>query len=205
MAKVKLCGIRDLAAAQAVIAAGADYLGFNFVPESKRFIQPQDALSIIDAIRGQVAVVGVFRDAPLVAVTKVARELGLDFVQLHGEETAAYARQVGVPVIKAVAVDPDSDAAVLAAEVRQYSPGTIFLLDRHTQGVGEPVGHKLAAELASQFPCFLAGGLAPNTVADAVRSVRPYGVDVAGGVEREGRTDPELVQLFIRQVKRSKS
>jgi phosphoribosylanthranilate isomerase len=203
--KVKICGIRDLAAAQAAIAAGADFLGFNFVLGSRRYIRPENAANIIDQVRGKVGIVGVFCDAPLETVQQLAETLQLDAVQLHGDESPEYVSALKVPVIKAIAVPEAADAQTLIDNMQPYGKNVRFLLDRATQGVGKPVSLTIARELASQFPCFVAGGLAQDTVANVVAAVTPYGVDVAGGVERSGQTDTVLVRSFIKQARRRTS
>lgn len=200
--KVKICGIRNLETAKAAVDAGADYLGFNFVPESRRYIRPEDATKIIEKVRGKASIVGVFRDAPLETVQQLTQTLGLDAVQLHGDESPDYASSLKLPVIKAIAVPEGTEVQVLGQKMQQYGKDTLFLLDRATQGSGASVDLAVAAGLAGQFRCFVAGGLTPDTVIDVVAAVKPHGVDVAGGVEQNGQIDPALVRSFIRNVQR---
>lgn len=202
MTRVKICGVRDLPTAMNSIDAGADCIGFNFVPESRRFIQPSAAKAIIKQLpAGSVAIVGVFRDTPLDVVNQVANDLGLDTVQLHGQESPAFADAIELSVIKAVTVPSGADATALARYMSKFGKDTIFLLDRAIQGTGDPVDPAIAAELALRFRVMVAGGLTPGTVPNVIRAAHPYGVDVAGGVERDGAIDPALVRLFIRQVR----
>lgn len=188
--KVKICGIRSIAAAKVAVGAGADFLGFNFVPASKRNINPSLAEKIINAVGGKVKIVGVFQDADINYLNNLSFDLGLDFVQLHGKEDAEYLRAVKLPVIKAIQIDgkPEEENAAY------------FLLDR-TNRKGEMVDFKKASQMASKIDLFFAGGLNPENVADVIRNARPFAVDVAGGIETEGKEDLKKIDLFIRNAK----
>src|SRR3990167_7914520 len=105
--KVKICGIRNLVAAQSAIKNKADYLGFNFVKSSPRYIGPQKAEEIVTAIHGQVHTVGVFQNAPLNLVNNIAKKLNLNLIQLHGHETPTYINRITVPVIKTITTAED--------------------------------------------------------------------------------------------------
>lgn len=189
--KVKICGVRTLEAAHAAVDSGADYLGFNFVPKSRRYIDPAHAAEIIKQIKGTVQTVGVFQNADRETVTKVARQLDLAFVQLHGEEDAEYIRQMGSHVIKAI--HSFDEAAAYSVDY--------FLLDRTIQGKGAMVDSNMAKALASRYSIFLAGGLTPENVADIVKQVKPFAVDVAGGIETDGLQDTQKIKDFIENVK----
>ena len=189
--KVKICGIRTLDAAEIAIDAGADFLGFNFVPTSKRYINPSDAAKIINEIKSKVKIVGVFQDADVNYVNNLSSSLGLDFAQLHGDEDNAYINKVGIPVIKSTMID---------GQVNKIE-ADYLLLDRVKRGKGEMIAFKKAAELATGYPIFLAGGLNPGNVADVIRRVHPFGVDVAGGIETNGHQDLEKIKFFIRNAK----
>lgn len=193
---VKICGIRSLEAAQASIKAGADFLGFNFVPSSKRYINPKDALEIIKLIRGKmnkiplrVKIVGVFQDIDY--VNDIVANLELDFVQLHGQENNDYINRVEAPVIKSVTLK--DQLSIIKAKY--------FILDRANRGEGNMMDFKKAARLAVKFPIFYAGGLNPENVADVINKVRPFAVDVAGGIETNDHQDLEKIKLFIRNIK----
>lgn len=173
MVKVKICGIRSLEAAKTAIDAGAHFLGFNFVPSSKRYIKPEDALRIINPIRGKVKIVGVFQNANLDDINHLALKLGLDFVQLHGS----------------------------SAEINTILSVDFFLLDRTKQGTGKMVNFKKAQKIAKKKPIFLAGGLTPANVIEAVKKVQPFAVDVAGGIETNGKQDLEKIKAFIKNAK----
>ncbi len=189
--KVKICGIRNIQAARVAIQAGADFLGFNFVQSSKRYINPVAALEIINLIRGEVKIVGVFQDAEISEVNRIASELKLDFVQLHGQENTEYIEKVKVSVIKAIK--------------ENYQPDKInakyFLLDRHKRGQGEMVDLEKANVLAADLPLFYAGGLTPDNVATIIKKVNPFAVDVASGIETDHYQDTKKIKLFIRNAK----
>lgn len=190
MIKVKICGIRTLAAAQVAIKIGADYLGFNFVPTSKRYIKPERAKEIIKQIKNQVKIVGIFQNDEIRTVNGIASILGLDFVQLHGNEDKGYISQLKVPVIKAIQIDdkPEKIDAVY------------FLLDRPNRK-GQMVNFVKAAKLAAKFPIFYAGGVTCDNVARVIRQVQPFAVDVAAGIETTGLQDVNKIKIFIENAK----
>jgi phosphoribosylanthranilate isomerase len=198
--KVKICGIRSVESALAAIAAGADFIGLNFVPTSKRKITEQTAREIIAAVRGQVKVVGVFQDTESSFINQQTSILGLDFVQLHGHEDPAYCAQVQAPVIKAVSLQQDGDASAVMKTMQSFDV-PFFLLDRQEQGEGSLVRGETAHQIAGEFEIFLAGGLTPENITEIVREVRPFAVDVAGGIETDGKEDVEKMRRFINNAK----
>jgi phosphoribosylanthranilate isomerase len=189
--KVKICGIRSLETAEAAIAAGADFIGFNFVPSSKRYIDPEVCQKIIDHIKGKIKIVGVFRDSSFTEVNDIAKRLDLDYVQLHGHEDDSYIKQIELPVIK----------SLHEAGKRRDIKAEFLLLDRADQGKGKMVELNFAKHLAGRKEIFFAGGLTPDTVASVIAYVKPFAVDVAGGVETNGKEDNEKIKLFIRNAK----
>ncbi len=191
MTQVKICGIRTMDAAKAAIEAGAHFLGFNFVPTSKRYINPRDALRIIKLIRRKIKIVGVFQNADVDYINNMAANLGLDFVQLHGQENNDYINMVRASVIKSVTLKDQ-----LSKIKTKY-----FILDRVDRSKGEMVSLTKAARLATEFPIFYAGGLNSDNVGKIIRKVRPFAVDVAGGIETNGYQDLEKIDLFIRYAK----
>ncbi len=200
---VKICGVRTVAAAKAAQKGGADFLGFNFVPTSKRRVSPEEAKRIIASLpkKGRPKLVGVFQDASLSEVRHTMKYVGLGMAQLHGKESVAYARKLKVPVIKAVALSPDFDAERIARTLSGY-PAKYFLLDRIKRGEGKRLDTDAVAELARHVPVLLAGGLDSKTVARAVReSGFLKGVDVAGGIETRGKQDVKKIRKFIREAK----
>lgn len=201
--RVKICGITRLEDALAAVEAGADALGFMFYPASPRAIAPAAARAIIECLPPWVGRVGVFVNADEQTVRDVVLETGLDTVQLHGEESPAFcARFAPWKVIKAfrirdrASLDPLPHYRVAAWLLDSYTP------DRHG-GTGARFNWDLAVEAQRHgCPIILAGGLDPANVEQAVRSVRPYGVDVSSGVESApGLKDAERVRAFVRAAK----
>lgn len=189
--KVKICGIQTLESALIAIDAGADFLGFNFVPTSKRHIKPVDAQKIIKIIKGKVKIVGVFQNENIKKVKEILKQVDLDLVQLHGQEDQKYIDQLHFPVIKII--HPLSDTQNFTVDY--------FLLDRVQQGKGSMVKTGIANKIVNKFPTFLAGALNPENVAYKIKQIKPFAVDVASGVETNGVKDSEKVRSFIQNVK----
>lgn len=198
--KVKICGVCSLADARAAVAAGADFLGLNFHPASPRYLAPDRAAEIATAVPG-TALVGVFVDAPRQQVEEIAARVGLTALQFHGEEDPDYCRAWPWRTIKAIRVRPGVPVAALAARY----PTDYLLVDRFVEGRPGGTGLPLDADIAANLPparLFVAGGLRPETVAETVRRLRPYAVDVASGVERRpGEKDHGKLVDFIRAAK----
>jgi phosphoribosylanthranilate isomerase len=198
--KVKICGVCTVEDARASVAAGADFLGLNFHPGSPRAVDVERAVTIAAAVPG-TPLVGVFVDAPRDRVEALAAEVGLSGLQFHGDEPAGYCRGWSRRTIKALRAVPGADVAGLAAcyEV------DFILLDTFVPGMHGGTGRPVDVRAAAGIPparLFLAGGLRPETVADAVRAVRPFAVDVASGVESSpGRKDHAKLEAFIRRAK----
>jgi phosphoribosylanthranilate isomerase len=189
--KVKICGIRSLKTAQAAIADGADFIGFNFVHSSKRYIDPEVCLKFIDTIKGKILVVGVFQNQPSSDVNRIAAMLDLDFVQLHGDENNEYIRKINRPVIKSLQRLP----------ISKKLQAQFLLLDRVNQGEGSMIDFTDAKKIAMKTDIFFAGGLTPDNVASVIKKVKPYAVDVASGIETGGREDMHKIKLFIKTAK----
>jgi phosphoribosylanthranilate isomerase len=200
--RVKICGITSLADAQVAVAAGADVLGFNFFEGSPRHISLEKAAEIAKQIPPAVLRAGVFVNAPEEFITRASGGCGLNLLQFHGDETPEYCVQFGLMSMKAIRI---RDAASLK-ELANFTTDA-YLLDAYAPaargGTGEKFNWELAVE-AQKFgkPVFLAGGLTPENVADAVRKVRPFGVDVASGVESSpGKKDHAKIRAFIAAVR----
>lgn len=199
--KVKICGITNAEDAAMAIAAGADALGFVLYRKSPRYIEPAVIRRIADGLPPFVVTVGVFVNEEAVVVRNIVDTCGLMLAQLHGDETADYCQTLGRPVIKALRL---KDRATFLALAEFHGRANVrgFVVDAYSDlaygGTGQTVDWALAAEAARSAPILLAGGLTAANVADAVRMVRPYGVDVSSGVEsRPGKKDPDKVKAFI--------
>jgi phosphoribosylanthranilate isomerase len=196
--KVKICGITNLTDALIAVEAGADLLGFVFYERSPRFVSTKQASEIIRALPPHAVKVGVFVDAPKEAVLRAAGECGLNILQFHGEETPDYCLQFGLMAMKAFRIR-DAGSLRMLPEYRTDA----WLLDAFVAdqpgGTGVRFNWDLAIEATKLGrPVFLAGGLTPENVADAVRRVRPFGVDVSSGVESvPGKKDHKKVRAFI--------
>lgn len=196
--KVKICGITNLADARVAVAAGADALGFNFHEKSPRFVPLEAAAEISRQLPPFVLRVGVFVNAPADFILHAIRESGLAMLQFHGDEPPEFCSQFGLMTMKAFRVR----GPVTLEEIPQYQTDA-YLLDAFSSttfgGTGEKFNWDLAVE-AQKFgkPVFLAGGLTPENVADAIRQVRPFGVDVSSGVESApGKKDHAKIKAFI--------
>jgi phosphoribosylanthranilate isomerase len=200
--RIKICGITNLADAQAAIEAGADALGFIFYEKSPRRMTLPAVTKISKQLPPFVLRVGVFVNATEELVTRAIGECGLSLLQFHGDETPEFCMRFGLMSIKAFRI---RDAESLK-ELPKY-PTEAWLLDAYSAenlgGTGEKFNWDLAVE-AQKFgkPIFLAGGLTPENVAAAVRKVQPFGVDVSSGVESSpGKKDHAKVRAFITNVR----
>jgi phosphoribosylanthranilate isomerase len=203
--KVKICGITNAEDAAAAVDAGADALGFVLYRHSPRSVDPAAVRAIVAGLPPFVLTVGVFVNEEAGIVRKVMDECGLALAQLHGDETASYCEALGRPAVKALRLK-DRGAFLALAEFHGRANVRGFLLDAFSDqaygGTGRTVDWTLAAEAARSAPILLAGGLTPDNVAEAVRAVKPYGVDVSSGVEaRPGKKDPDKVKAFIRAAR----
>ena len=206
---VKICGLRTVEHALAATAAGAAMLGLVFAP-SRRQVTPEQAAAIVAAV---VATphpaphrVGLFVNTAPALINTLAAQVGLDYVQLSGDEPVAYAELLTLPIIKAIRMDGSAHEAawIRLACAEQQSGGqraVILLVDAHVPGryggTGVVADWGRAAELAARAPTMLAGGLTPANVAAAIAAVRPLGVDVSSGVEQNGQQDPAKIKAFV--------
>jgi phosphoribosylanthranilate isomerase len=199
--KTKICGITKIEDALSAVEAGADALGFVFFEKSPRNISPEQAAGIIRRLPPFVQTVGLFVNEELSVINRIADQCGLDVVQLHGDETPQFCTAVKRRVIKAFRV---KDSSCLDRIV-QYEVSAC-LLDAWSPaaygGTGETFNWEIAAAAAADNCIILAGGLTPDNVAEAVKSVRPYAVDVSSGVESApGIKDREKIFNFIRNAR----
>ena len=204
MVKVKICGITSLEDALTSIEAGADALGFVFYPLSPRHVFPELAADIIRKLPSFVQTVGLFVDEELSVVNATADHCGLDIVQLHGEEAPEYCDDIRRRVIKAFRV---KDITTLDSLQQYHVSG--YLLDTWSPlalgGTGKTFNWEIAAEASNRgHRVILAGGLTSDNVAEAVRQVAPYAVDVSSGVEcSPGRKDTDKIRTFIIQARQA--
>ncbi|MGD0307842.1 MAG: phosphoribosylanthranilate isomerase [Acidobacteriota bacterium] len=200
--RVKVCGITNHEDAVMALDLGADALGFNFFPPSPRFIDSAAAREIIRRLPPFATTVGVFVNVPdPCAVERTARGAGVQVIQLHGDESAEYCGNLGAwPLIKAVGVGLNWDPTLLD----NFSVRTILLDvkdDQRFGGTGQAIDWSLLRCLPAGKRFILAGGLSPVNVTEAIRVVRPYGVDVCSGVEsRPGKKDPGKLAAFMDEV-----
>jgi len=206
MVRIKICGITSAADAQAAIDAGANLLGFNFYEKSPRHIGEEQAAQIRAELPKRVKTVGIFVNRLPADVITLRSSVGLDAVQLHGDETPETVAEIAsvVQVIKAFRVEPEFPLTTLD----EYSQAFAFLFDAaHTGqygGTGRTADWDVARRASLKHRIILAGGLKVENVAAAVRIVRPYGIDVASGVESSpGKKDHGLLREFIQEVRRA--
>lgn len=203
--KVKICGITNLDDALAALEAGADLLGFNFYPSSPRHIFPQVCARLVadlGSYRSQVTLVGVFVDLAADQVLRILNECDLDLAQLAGDETPESLRRLGGRAFKAIRPQTQAEMVELIDRYPARAKPPSYLIDAYRPGkfggTGELANWSLAASLSLHAPVLLAGGLTPENVAHAIRQVRPWGVDVASGVENTpGRKDIQKIKAFI--------
>jgi phosphoribosylanthranilate isomerase len=205
MVRVKICGITNSADALAAVEAGANLMGFNFYEKSPRYIAEIEAAKIRPQLPRKVEAVGIFVNAPPADVAALCKLLKLDAAQLHGDESPETVAELArsIPVYKAFRVEPDFRLQTLD----EYAEAFAFLFDAaHTGqygGTGRTTDWDVARRAAIGRRIILAGGLKVENVAAAVRIVRPYGIDVASGVEsKPGKKDHGRLREFIQEVRR---
>jgi phosphoribosylanthranilate isomerase len=203
MTKIKICGIKTLNDALAAIEAGADYLGFNFYPKSVRFIEKQACTEITAVLKKEyphIKLVGVFVNSSVEEVNDILDTCSLDLAQLHGDETAETLNELEGKAFKAFRGIPEN----INGFARDDAPA--LLVDASVKGAyggtGVTADWNGAAELAKRYPLLLAGGLTPENIADAVSRVKPWGVDVASGVESiPGEKDAAKMKAFVKAIR----
>jgi phosphoribosylanthranilate isomerase len=215
MFRIKVCGVTSPEDAVLAIEAGSDAVGINFYRGSPRFVSPSSAKPIVETVRGRATAVAVFVDETPEKVAAVCKELGIGIVQLSGREPAKGVARIRIPVIKAVHMERGS----VLDSFRDY-PCRAFLLDAAVPGkfggtgipldwgdLGRTIGGPIIrfggdGSSSPDRPWMLAGGLTPGNVTEAIRSARPFGVDVASGVEaRPGKKDPEKMKAFVKNAR----
>lgn len=202
MTLIKICGITNLEDAHAAVAAGADALGFNFYKPSPRYIAPERAREIVNTLPDSILTVGVFvNEGSPDAVRAIANQAGVKALQLHGDESPDYCRALD-SVIKTFAVSGDFDVKQLEA----YEVDAIMLDTKHNSlrgGTGRVFDWSIAKQVCPLVPkLYLAGGLSPENVVEAVEFVRPYAVDACSSLEdKPGIKNHERMRVFVSEVR----
>ena len=205
MIPVKICGITNLEDARSAVNSGASALGFIFYDKSPRYILPETASQIAADLKGQISFTGVFVNETLDYIHAVKEEMGLNFIQLHGNETPEYCRAVQLPVIKVFRVAPDFDVETM----RSYDVHA-FLFDTYEKGkpggTGDIFNWNLIGDLQTDTPIILSGELGVENILDAINAVYPAAVDVNSGVEsKPGVKDEKKMKALFDILKNTRS
>jgi phosphoribosylanthranilate isomerase len=202
--RVKICGITSPEDALIAVANGADAIGLVFWQPSPRSVSLQQAKAICSQLPAFVSVVGLVVDADDALITDILRSVSIDVLQFHGNETPEQCLRYGHPFIKAIRMRPELD---ISAEIASFSMASSILLDAYQKGVPGGTGERfdwqrIPADYRSEI--ILAGGLTADNVTDAIATVRPYAVDVSGGVEAShGVKDSLKIEAFFEGVRQA--
>jgi phosphoribosylanthranilate isomerase len=199
--RVKICGITRAEDANTAVQHGADAIGLVFVEASPRHVDIAEAQAAIRSLPPFISVVGLFVDADPSYIERVLQEVHLDMLQFHGDESPEECQRYARPYMKAIRVRSDTNLLQYALD---YQRASALLLDAHVEGVAGGTGQRFDWTLIPAglpMPIVLAGGLNAENVADAIKQVRPYAVDVSGGVEsQKGIKDAGKIAAFMRGV-----
>lgn len=223
MTKIKICGIKTLQDAISAIEAGADMLGFNFYAKSPRYIEKNICAEIASVLKknySHIKLIGVFVNSPTEEIKDILQTCSLDLAQLHGDESVEMLNELKGKAFKAIrlsastsvasSVYPFTQSVTASVSIRESVKESVdkpaFLIDALVKdvygGSGAKADWNIASQLAKQYQFLLAGGLTPENVADAVSRVKPWGVDVASGVESTiGKKDAEKMREFVKAVR----
>ena len=209
--RAKICGITRVQDIKAVVDAGADAIGFVFFPPSPRSVNKAEAIALVQAVPTYVQVVGLFVNATADEIAEILKDVHLDILQFHGDESPEQCQQIANHVrrrwYKAIQVKPDATSAEMIETIQQYQQvgASAMLLDAWHPELKGGTGHRFDW---TQFPkldipLILAGGLKPENVEDAIHTTGAYAVDVSGGVESsKGIKDQQLIERFMQGVQR---
>ena len=213
MVRVKICGISETADAGFAAEAGADFIGVVFAKSTRR-VSLETARHIAFAIKNanpKPELVGVFVNETIEKVEQTAKECGLDRVQLSGNETIEYCKKISLPVIKTVHIPVSAQAQEVSGIVASWYTAMknrkfCCLLDTAVPGkhggTGKAFDWEIVKEVAARFPVFIAGGLTPENVRQAIDEVNPFAVDVCSGVRTEGKLDEKKLEVFVNNINR---
>lgn len=209
--KIKICGIKTIEEARWAAASGADFLGFNFYPPSPRYISVAECCQIVQVLRSEMpntVLVGVFVNHTPREIVEVMERCNLDLAQLSGDEGLEDQTFLGERAYKALRISKRIPVLSLDEQVYRRKTPPALLVDASIAGeyggTGQLADWDLAASIAAQKPIFLAGGLTPHNVAEAIQRVKPWGVDVASGVEAApGRKERAKIQAFIHNARQA--
>lgn len=197
---IKICGIKTAAAARAVENFGADFIGCIFYRKSRRYTSPETAAEILRPLK--IKKVGVFVDETSATVNRIAETVELDYVQLHGHESAEYAAEISAPIIKAYRYGEN-----FSADAANNFPCEFVLVDAFVSGAAGGTGttfdwNRAAVEVAKvSKPVFIAGGISQDNFSAAAEIFKPFALDVSGSLEVNGEKSPALIESFLRAVK----
>lgn len=197
MTRIKMCGLSRMMDIEAANEIGPELIGFVFWEKSRRFVSDENALRLKQRLKPDIAAVGVFLDDDMDHIISLCERGIIDMIQLHGHEDEAYISalrsRTNKPIIKAFVIHDREDLKAANDSIADY-----ILLDSGT-GSGEPFDWRVLEN--TDRPYFLAGGLTPENVAEAVKLLRPYAVDVSSGIETDGKKDPVLMREFIKNAR----
>ena len=197
---IKICGITRVEDAIQAADLGVDAIGLNFFPKSKRFVDDKTAVEICEVLPEKVLKIGLFVNSSADEINIKLEKIPLDLLQFHGDETPEFCSQWGDKVIRAISPKKEKDLEI----IKSYKFAKMIIVDASVAGqyggTGEKADWKLAKKAVENFdvPILLAGGLTPGNVAEAIKKIKPFGIDVAGGVESlPGLKDFEKMRRFI--------
>lgn len=196
---IKICGVTSIEIAKAVEDYGANWIGFVFANSSRK-ITPEKAQVIAEQLSPQLKKVGVFVNESVETMNQIAKKIGLDYIQLHGDESAETAKQLNYPVIRALSINDIND------QFEFNYPAAYYLIDSpgetYRGGSGKTFNWDRLKTLAiDQKKVILAGGLSPTNIHQAIQTVQPTGVDVSSGVETDGKKDIDKIKQFIKNAR----
>lgn len=201
MTKIKLCGLSRICDIEAVNTLNPEYIGFVFTPKSKRYVSPEKASELKKLLSPSIKAVGVFVNAPQNEILELVHSGIIDIIQLHGTEDAAYIRQLreltDAPIIQAFRLKTEADIFLAKQSSADY-----ILLDSGA-GTGMTFNWQLIQDV--KRPYFLAGGLNPDNVRNAIQKLTPFAVDVSSGIETEGFKDKEKMTAFVTAVRKGEN